>query len=494
VFAMGLWQAGGAAPQSCERLQQLTTRAHVTITHAQSHPGGEFSPPGSTAPLRELPGFCRVAATSKPSADSEIQIEVWMPVSGWNGKFLAVGNGAWAGTIGYGAMATALRRGYATSSTDTGHSGNSGRFALGHPEKVIDFGYRAPHEMTVTAKAIVSAFYGAGPRHSYWNGCSTGGRQALVAAQRFPEDFDGIIAGAAANPKTHMDGWRLWMAQQTLRDPARAIPAATYPIIHRAVLASCDAIDGVKDGLIEDPTRCRFDASTLSCAQGAGPDCLTAKQVESVRTIMGPARSERSGIELFPGYEPGTELEWGRLLGGPEAYGIAVEMFKYVVFNDPDWDWRTFDLDRDVTRANSAASGALAGVDPNLQPFFGRGGKLLMYHGWSDERIAPRASVNFYENVAKALGGVEKIANDMRLYMVPGMGHCGGGEGPNTFDMLTALEQWIEAGRAPSRIIASRGARGAVSRTRPLCPYPQVARYLGAGSIDEAANFACRSR
>ncbi len=217
--------------------------------------------------MKDLPAFCRVAATLKPTEDSDIKIEVWLPASGWNHKFQAVGNGGWAGVISYGAMAEALHDGYATSSTDTGHVGATGKFALDHPEKLIDFGYRAVHEMTLKAKSVIDAFYGAAPRMSYWNGCSTGGRQGLKEAQRFPDDYDGIVAGAAASPRTHLSSWQIWLAQGVL-DPHNYIPASKYPMIHQAVLQACDAVDGLKDGVIEDPTRCHFDPKTIECKAG----------------------------------------------------------------------------------------------------------------------------------------------------------------------------------------------------------------------------------
>jgi feruloyl esterase len=440
----------------------------------------------------------------KPTDDSDIKVEVWLPVTGWNGKFQAVGNGGWAGTISYPAMAEALRRGYATTSTDTGHTGGSGSFALGHPEKFVDFAYRSEHEMTVKAKAVIAAFYGKGPAYSYWNGCSTGGRQGLAEAQRFPNDFDGIIAGASANPRTYLNSWQLSIAQAMLKDPASFIPPGKYPMIHRAVIAACDALDGVKDGLIGDPTRCHFDPKTLECpaasagqgssaGSGSSDDsCLTSAQVAAARTVMSPARDPRSGVEIFPGLEAGTELAWAGLVGGPEPVATALDQFKYVVFKDPNWDWRTFELTRDLARANQVDNGTINAVNSDLSLFAEHGGKLLMYHGWSDGSVAPRASVNYYSSVLKKFGGADKTSSWVRLFMAPGMGHCGGGEGPNTFDMVAALEQWVEQGKAPDRIIASHATNGAVDRTRPLCPYPQVATYNGTGSIDEAASFVCK--
>src|SRR5580765_6476474 len=308
VIAVVMLDDVNAAGSSCETLLKLTLE-NATITLAELVPPGAFKAPtgGNAAQnatrFAELTAFCRVAATVKPTTDSDIKVEVWMPASAWNGKFEAVGNGGWAGTISYPAMAQAIARGYATTSTDTGHSTPGGSFALGHPEKLTDYAYRSEHEMTVKAKAIVKAFYGNAPTRSYFNGCSTGGRQALTEASRFPDDFDGIIAGAAANPKTHLDTWRIWMGLETLKDPAKRIPQEKYPAIHQAVLAACDGLDGVKDGLIGDPTRCHFDPQVLACKERDGPGCLTPKQVQSVRTVLGPATSPRTGAEIFPGYQ-----------------------------------------------------------------------------------------------------------------------------------------------------------------------------------------------
>jgi feruloyl esterase len=472
-----------AAGASCDALAALK-RPDTTITLARAVEAGTFAPPASGSAqagglMTTLPAFCRVAATLKPSSDSDIKVEVWLPASGWNGKLQAVGNGGWAGTISYPAMAQALRRGYATTSTDTGHSEPGGAFTLGHPEKFIDFAYRSEHEMTVAAKAVVNAYYGSAPKYSYWNGCSTGGRQGLAEVQRYPNDFDGVIAGAQANPRTHLNAWQLSIAQAALSEPAAFIPREKYPAIHRAVL-------------IGDPTRCRFDPQVIACGKEDSRECLTARQVETARTIMRPAKTSR-GEEVFPGYAPGTELGWGPIVGGPEPTSLAIDHYKYVVFKDATWDWRTFNIDRDVAVADKVDNGTINAVDPNIQPFTGRGGKLLLYHGWADPLVAPGTSINYYNSVVKALGGPSKTAASVRLFMVPGMGHCGGGEGPNTFDAIEALERWVEEGQPPERIVASHSTNGVVDRTRPLCPYPQVAVYKGSGSTDDAGSFACRA-
>ena len=472
---------------------------------AQSVPAGGFSLPGgnaqANAAFQSLPGFCRVAATLKPSSDSDIKIEVWLPSSGWNGKFEGVGNGGWAGSISYGALAQGLRRGYAAASTDTGHQADvsSAAWALGHPEKVVDYAYRSEHEMTVKAKAIIQAFYGDVPRYSYWSGCSGGGKQGLAEAQRYPADYDGIIAGASANDMVHLHAAWIRIAQVVHKKEESYIPPEKYSLVHNAVLEACDATDGVKDGLLEDPMRCHFDPRILACKSGDGPGCLSAAQVEAAQQIFTPTTNPRTKQVMMSPLLPGSEVAWG-VLAGPLANGapatressVADNTFKYVIFKDPKWDFRTLNFDKDIEFAEKTDNGLNAANDPNLQPFFGRNGKLLMYHGWSDQVVPPENSVKYYDSVKKTAGA--KADDSIRLFMVPGMTHCGGGPGPNTFDSLTAIEQWVEKGKAPEQMIASHSADGKVDRTRPLCPYPQVAKYKGSGSIDEAANFTCAAR
>jgi len=496
------WQVHAARP--CESLKSLTLE-NATITLAQSVAAGAFSVPASAqevaqqnAVFKQLPAFCRVAATLRPSTDSDIQIEVWMPLSNWNNKFQAVGNGGWAGSITYSSgsgriergMAEALKRGYATASTDTGHVGDRASFALGHPEKLIDFGYRAVHEMTVKAKTIIAAFYGSNPRYSYWNGCSTGGRQALMEAQRFPSDYDGIIAGAPANPLTRAQSWGVYVGSAGLKDPASFIPRAKYQMIHRAVVNACDALDGLKDSLIGDPTRCVFDFKFLECKAQDSSSCLVAGQAEAVEKMTGPMVHPKTGEMLFPGFPLGSELNWASRVGGPDPSVLNTDFFKYVVFKDPNWNWRTFDLETDSALADEIGGGTL-NATPDLNAFKEDGGKLLMYHGWSDERFSPVNTISYYESVIAKSSSRSSTDEWLRLFLAPGMAHCGGGEGPNLFDVVSALEQWVEYGKAPNQIVASFSTGGKVDRTRPLCPYPKVAKYKGDGSINDAANFVC---
>lgn len=489
VTVVGLSMVAHAA--TCEGLAKLSL-PHTTISLAELIPAGDFKMPGappSIPPLHNLPAFCRVAADITPVPDSDIKVEIWLPASGWNGKFQAVGNGGWAGAISYGSLAEALQNGYATASTNTGHDGNGSdaSFALGHPEKVTDFAWRAVHEMTLKAKAVIAAFYDKQPTHSYWNGCSTGGKQGLKEAQKFPNDFDGIVAGAPANYWTHLMAGDVWTAQATHSIPAAYIPPAKYRLIHQAALAACDADDGLKDGLIDDPRVCHFDPAALACKEGQ-ENCLTPPQIDAARKIYSGAKNPRTGEQVFPGLEPGSELQWDVFAGSDEP-PIVASYFKYLLFKDPAWDFRKLDFDKDVALADKADNGLIGATDPNLKPFIAHGGKLLLYHGWSDGLIAPQNTIHYYNNVMKILGA--KAEGSVRLFMAPGMEHCGNGDGPNRFDAVAALDDWVEHRKPPARIVATHRKAGQIDRTRPLCPYPQVATYSGKGSIDDAANFTC---
>ncbi len=491
VFATGAVFCYGAACESLTSLRLTKGR----VTSSQLIPGGTYTASGGRAGgralnFKDLPAFCKVTATLKPSSDSDIKIEVWMPAEGWNGKLEAVGNGAWAGSISYPAMAAALAAGFATASTDTGHEGNNAAFIAGHPEKLIDFAYRAVHEMTIAAKSIIAAEYGRGPKYSYWNGCSSGGRQALIEAQRYPRDFDGIIAGDPSNDSTRMQAQELWTSQQAHKDEASYIPPEKYELIHKAVLDACDALDGVQDGVLENPRLCHFDPVALVCKPDFSDTsaCLTPPQVELAAKIYDGPKG------FYPGFERGSELGWGLFVAGPKPMSFAVEMYQVALLADPGWNYLDLDLKRDVARAVERKGKIIDAVDPNLKPLFEHGGKLIQYHGWADPGIPPLSSIEYYQDVAHKLGGVQAIDNSFRLFMIPGMGHCGGGDGTSTFDMITALDRWVEKGEAPNRIIASRVRKGAVDRTRPLCPYPQVASYKGSGSTDDAASFNCTAQ
>jgi feruloyl esterase len=305
----------------------------------------------------------------------------------------------------------------------------------------------------------------------------------LTAAQRYPADFDGIIAGATAVNASRLHGTQIWVAQQSHRDEASLIPANKYSALHDAVLQACDALDGVKDRVIENPRQCKFDPSVLLCKDGDVATCLTAPQVETAKRVF-------AGPGLFPGFEYGSEGGWNGTLANP--VGIAYDMYRYFVFNNPDWDYKTLDIQKDVPAFDRAIGATMNSSNTNLKPFFDRGGKLLMYHGWADPGIPAGNSVEYYAEVVNGVGGAARASSSIRLFMLPGVGHCGGGDGPSTFDALGALDQWRDRGRAPDSILASRSVNGVVEKTRPLCPYPQTAQYKGTGDTNDAANFVCK--
>jgi len=484
-----------AAP--CDSLAGLKL-PDTTITMVQSVAAGAFSPGGRAgggrggAQFGDLPAFCQVAATVKPTSDSDIKIEVWLPASNWNGKFEAVGNGGWNGNIDQNALAAGLRRGYATASTDTGHEGGGGPW-MQNQNKLIDFGYRAVHEMSEKAKAIIAAFYGNNARLSYFNGCSAGGRQALKAAQKFPEDFDGIIGGAPALNTTGRAAYSIWVAQNDHKTEESYLPQSKFMLVHDAVVEACDAKDGVKDRVLENPRQCKFDPKVLQCTAADAANCLSPAQVETTRMMYQPLVNPNTKKKIFPALEPGSEMGWNTF-GGQQPFGIGLQMYQYMVFNDPKWDYKALNFDSDMSKVDKIEAGNINAMDPNLKAFFARGGKLIHYHGWADPQIPSGSSVDYYQSVLNTMGGIDKVKGNYRLFMVPGMGHCGGGDGPASFDMLAALEQWVEKGKAPDSIPAAHVTNGQPDRTRILCPYPQVASYKGTGDTNDAANFVCTSQ
>jgi len=413
----------------------------------------------------------------------------------WNGKFLMVGGGGFVGSINAGGMTRGVREGYASASTDTGHVGRGGEFALRHPEKVVDFAFRAVHETAIKAKALITLYYGRKPRLSYWHGCSTGGRQGLMSAQRYPEDFDGIIAGAPANNQIFLCAWRMRLLTTALKSPKHALPQEKLRLLNNAILDQCDAEDGVKDRLLEDPSDCDFDASTVKCSGLTTEGCLTVQQLETVAAAYTDIR-DSSGQPLYPRLPPGGELSWVLPPEDGEPGQMDIDMFRYIANQDPSWDWRSFNLEEDVRRALRNGK-AIHAVDPDLAEFRAHGGKLLIYHGWSDGgsggAISAYNTISYYQSVLEHMGPDQD--DWLRLFMVPGMAHCGGGTGPNQFNALAALERWRELNQAPESITATRvNEHGAIDMTRPLCPYPQQAVYEGRGSTNDAGNFTCAVR
>lgn len=515
-------QNAPSAPQSCERLSGLAL-SKAKIVSAQAIEAGAFTPPairtswliGTPELYKSLGAFCRVVVEAKPSVDSSIKIEVWLPADGWNGKFRGQGNGGFAGEIDYRRLGLAVQQKYATAATDTGHSaeGTDARWALGHREKVIDFGYRAIHEMTQIAKIVVNAFYGNNPQHSYFDNCSNGGRQALMEAQRFPADYDGVISGAPANFWTHLLTKALADAQATTLDPASYIPASKLPALARAVNAACDAQDGVADGVLNDPRQCKFDPATLLCKADDSNECLTAPQITALKKLYEGPRDAKGAL-IFPGYLPGAEEGqggWGLWITGPEPgksllFAFGTGYFANMIYGKADWNYRNTTVNDGLKAANAKTAKILNATDPNLAAFKGRGGKLILYHGWNDAAISALNTINYYNSVTSKTGQAETEAFS-RLYMVPGLQHCGGGPGANSFGQLgqgapdpqrnieLALEEWVEKGIAPAAIVATKfvdddPAKG-VKFTRPLCPYPQIAKYKGTGDTNDAANFVC---
>src|SRR5437016_1363248 len=528
VLSCGVYgQEATSGTHSCEGLAQLELPG-ARILSAQTVAAGAFTAPsnmnsrliGDPAFYKKLTAFCRVVAEVMPRADSSIKIEVWMAVngkngSGWNAKLQGRGNGGFAGEIAYQQLGIGVSQGYAMVGTDAGHTGEAthASWARGHPEKVADFGYRGIHEMTRVAKAAVKAYYSTGPQHSYFWGCSNGGRQALMEAQRFPEDYDGILAGAPANYFTHLLTKALADAQATTLDPASYIPSSKLPAIARAVNAACDAQDGVTDGILNDPRQCHFDPGTMLCKEGESGKCLTAGQVTTLKKLYeGP--DDAKGRKIFPGYLPGAEEGpggWETWITGPAPgksllFAFSGGYFSNFVYGKADWNYKDAGVDQAMKAADEKTAQMLNATGANLTAFKARGGKLILYHGWNDSAISALNTINYYNDVVSEMGARETEAF-ARLYMVPGMQHCAGGPGTDSFgqgaagardaqhNVELALEEWVEKGIAPSAIVATKYEDGEPSKgakmTRPLCPYPQIAKYKGEGDTNDAGNFVC---
>jgi len=512
------------APATCESLKDLALE-NVTITSAESvSAGSKFFWKGLFIglPFFHQPASCRIAGSIHPTTDSDIRFELWMPVAdAWNKKFQGLGNGGLAGSIDTLSLNAALQGGYAAVSTDTGHEASDlvGTWALGHPEKLTDYGYRAIHETTLAAKALIAAFYGEKPAYNYFGSCSNGGREALVEAQRYPEDYDGILVGAPAFDGTNNVRVTTWIQNQLLSDPANYLASYKLPAINDAAINACDANDGVKDGLIDDPRTCRFDHAILQCKAGddaTSPSCLTEPQLKSLRAIYeGPGGA--IGDSVNHGFEFGGERSWARWITGPAprqsiGYIFANEFHRYLIYSDPTWTFDRYDFAKDSAAAMEHMAPFYNATDPDLTPFINRGGKIIFYHGWDDYALQPRNTIDYFNRVKEKLGA-EKAEQSTRLYMVPGMEHCFAGPGPNIFGQLPpggsdashniskTLEEWVEKGKAPKEIIATKydetfrpliaPEKAKALRTRPLCPYPQVAKWNGTGNTDEASSFTC---
>ncbi|MFN0002578.1 MAG: tannase/feruloyl esterase family alpha/beta hydrolase [Pseudohongiellaceae bacterium] len=487
--------ASAISASSCQTLTGFNLE-NASINSAEVVAAGVFQAAAgpnpnnnATAPQEPIPAHCRVKLLLTPTSDSKINVELWLPMENWNGRYLAIGNGGWAGSIqGYGDMQMALRRGYATAASDAGHTaddGPNGMFALGHPEKIVDLAFRAIHDMTDKSKRIITKVYQQPADYSYYKGCSTGGRQGVMAAQRYPGDFDGIIAGALANRHIHMHTAGAYRGIDLNRHPEKAIPEATAKVVNDAVMQQCDVL---KEGFLNDPRQCNFDLATLACkvengVVAANESCLTPPQLQAVQEFYGGLHNSSDEL-IFSGQALGNRLPVLRSTGETPGGG-SFDSIRILGFQNENYAWQDFDLDRDMPLID-AATGFVDAVDPDLRAFEATGAKLLMYAGWNDTTITPLNTVYYYESVLTAMGSEQ--ADWMRLFMVPGMGHCRGGDGPFEFDMLTQLEQWREQGQAPAAIAARNPTSGL---SRPLCAYPQTAIFDGTGDIKDAGNWSC---
>jgi len=485
------------AGATCESLASGAL-PNAKITLVQVVEAGKFTlpaPPQGAAPnFSNLPAFCRVTATLQPSIDSDIRAEFWMPVSNWNGRFQPTAAGVFLGSINYAAMANIVRSGAATATSNNGHEGGSASFALGHPEKLRDFAERAGHETAVDAKLLIKAFYGNAPSLSLMNECGGGGRSAITEIQRYPDDLDMAMVGGLDTNSTHHTLGQMWVWQATHKDEASYIPAEKYSVLNKAALDACDAKDGAKDGLIQDPTKCKFDPGVVECKNGDGAGCLTKSQVEAARKIYSPVTNPRTKQYLIGPLMPGSELGWG-VMAGTQPFPYSVEFFRYLVFKDANWDYKTrpVNFDSDVALADAPENQIINAKDPDLSKFLGHGGKLLLLGGWNDTAIAPSTNYDYYNAVVAKMGG--KAKDSVRLFMIPGMGHCPGGNGPSTFDIdsLSLLDQWRNSGKAPDQLIAQHRSNGQPDRKILVCAYPKIAVFNGSGDMNDPANFVCKA-
>jgi tannase/feruloyl esterase len=514
----------------CQRLATLSL-PNATITQAQVVDAGAFVPPpnpsaqggggssafaGTLGPVPEVPGrvtantaglglgynggrgippfsallaFCRVTATLKPSSESDIRAEIWLPVAGWNGHFRGTSPNGLGGVVNYNAMAVGITDGFAVASTDTGHQGGDTSW-MQNAEKVTDFAGRAMHETTATGKALATAYYGTAPKYAYMIECGGGSAAALHEVQKYPADYNGVVVGGHAAHLTRQIFGQLWLWMAAHPNGVAVFPTAKLGALHDAVLAKCDLLDGVKDGLLEDPTRCSFDPKEIECRSGDGPDCLTTPQVEAARKIYAGPTNPRTNERVWSPLYRGSELDWSFFADSPAPIGIATGALR-MILGDPSFDYRSVNFDTHVAAADRSDIARVSASNPDISDYVRRGGKLILSGGWNNALVPAGAVVDYYNRVRSTIGA-ENTRRAVRLYMVPGMIECNGGPGTDTFDMLGVVRGWVERGQAPADVPASRVEHGKVVRTRPLCPYPQVATYTGKGSTDEAKNFTCR--
>lgn len=506
---------GATAAVTCGDIKSLAIGStHVDV--AEASPAGDYRTPDGAVTIKEMPAFCRVHGTVTPVPGSKIGFELWLPEVGWNGKLQMFGNGGYSSKISYGNLGEQLKRGYAALGTDTGHRGDDPSFATGYPEAIVDWGHRAVHASVVSAKPVVSAFYGRPARKSYFAGCSTGGHQALIEAQRYPDDFDGIIAGDPGHNRTHLNAGFLWQFVANHRkapDTSSIIPPNKLAAISAAALKACRGRDGglANDNFLTAPEACDFQPKDLLCKAGDNPDCLTDEQAQALAKMYGGARNLRTGETIYYGWPKGSENSgrvnpalpgWSLYWADPAdaSQPARSNFWKVWAFEDPNWDWRQFDFDAGMKTVDDKLAGIINAMNPDLSRFRAAGGKLIQYHGLADPVVPPRDSIDYFEAAQRSAAGstsapTDQTADFYRLFLVPGMEHCRGGEGPNVFDAQGALERWVEHGIAPQRIDATKFVQDrpteGVALTRPLCPYPQTARYSGSGDANDGANFAC---
>ncbi len=498
-----------SAPQPCLDSSLANLRLSGANIHSVSPiPANGYVPQGQNAAIPQLPAFCLVKGDARPTSDSLINFELWIPATGWNGKFVVTGNGGYSPVLRRGDMAYAIRQGYAVMGGDTGHQvsdPNSMDWGVGHPEKIRDWGSRSIHAITGPGKSVIATLQGKPVARSYYYGCSTGGHQGYAEVQRYPGDFDGVIAGAPGNNRVALNAEFLWRFQSNRKPNSSTLiltPAKASLITAKAVEA-CDTLDGVRDGVIADPRQCtkeKFNVASLQCRGADGADCLTAEQVTAAQKIYEGPRNSKGPI--YPGPMVGTESAWPSYWGTTDA--VRADFWGLWHFNDQKWNSWTFNYDTDYAAALARLGPLVDQVNPDLSTFKARGGKLIAYHGWGDAVVSALDTIDYFEQVRKRQG--ESTSSFFRLFMAPGLAHCQGGAGPTVFgnhgnqapnptpenDLLMALDRWVERGVAPDAIIASQVSGTTVTSTRPICVYPAKAVYKGSGSTSDAANFMCR--
>lgn len=535
VLALSFVLMGTAAHATrCTNLNGDTLPGNGTVTLAQNIPAGNYTAPDGSQ-YSNLPAFCRVTATLAPTSDSDIKIEVWLPdAAAWNGDFVGTGNGGYAGAISYSELGNTLALGFAVANTDMGTSPSTafnGEPLTGHRQKQIDFGYRSTHLMTTAGKHIVETYYSTPAAYNYFSGCSTGGGQAYHEIEQFPADYDGVLGGAPAENRTHVHVAALWSYYITHVAQDAIMSESLLQTVTQSVLAQCGTQNGglASDPFLADPRSCHWNPQSLICTGGQTTNCLNPDQAHALELYYDGPRDPRTGQLIYPGNMRGSEsgslFDFAFLEGVSAVLPLTEPGFDglfYWVFG-PNWDWQTFDFDHNVAQVDAQLAGILNANSVDLSAFRARGGKFIGYHGWADQLVPPQDDIDYFLRMAAALpegnndpadqasdaAGIKAAHSFFRLFMAPGMGHCETGPGPNVFggadnpggpadpqhNVLLALQRWVEKGIAPTRIIATKYVNDTPSQgvqmTRPLCVFPKIARYVGTGSTNDAANFTC---